>query len=316
MSTPLVSIIIAVRNGQKTLDKCLDSISYLEAPDYEVIVVDDGSTDATPAILDKYKNVDVLRTEGVGPSVARNLAIKIAKGEYIAFTDADCIVDKHWITELWKGFTNDKIVAVGGDQRSPSDDSNFGKNVNEFMKCIGFVADYVKQSNKIIRTNHNPTCNVMYRRKVFDELHYGFLAGLWPGEDVELDHRLVMKKYRLMYNPKAIVYHYRVDNWKKYYWMMFNYGKVQAFLLKKYGLFRKIHYLPFMLILLIGSWLVYCSISSQDAVLVLLLGILIFMLYFLLKTKNIRKTMMFLRLFYNTVFSWNVGFWYGFLLRY
>ncbi|MFH1247865.1 MAG: glycosyltransferase family 2 protein [Candidatus Omnitrophota bacterium] len=132
----MVSVIIPVKNGARTIAKCLDSVLALDYSDYEVIVVDDGSTDETTAILTAYnKRVQVITNkQSYGPSESRNLAAKLAKGEYLAFTDSDCLVDKDWLKELVGGMKADDIVSVGGAQMTPDDDSDFGKKVSRFMQ--------------------------------------------------------------------------------------------------------------------------------------------------------------------------------------
>jgi len=151
---PFVSVIIPVRNGQHTLKKCLDSVRKLDYPNFEVIVINDGSTDGTAHILSEYSDFKIISTRGVGPSRARNMAIGQAKGEFVAFTDADCIVDSKWLDSLLAGFMSDKtlpskelgrstcapkgipvdkIVGVGGIQLSPEDETDFGRDIQRLF---------------------------------------------------------------------------------------------------------------------------------------------------------------------------------------
>ena len=255
----VISVIIPVKNGQRTIKKCIDSILALPRQDVETIIIDDASTDETPKILASYGDkITVLRSNGTGPSRARNMAIAQAKGAYVAFTDADCVVDTLWLNELMKGFSSIMIAAVGGDQRSPADDSAFGKQVHGFLKAVGFIADYVKSDSVyVVPTDHNPTCNVMYRTKVLLEAG-GFCENLWPGEDLELDHRLKKNGWKFMYNPRAAVYHYRPGSMEAFIRMMTSYGRVQGVLVRWYGPFRMLHYLPFTMgmcgILMLVLW--------------------------------------------------------------
>jgi len=301
---PLISVIIPVKNGEKTIKKCLDSLKNLHYTNYEIIVIDDNSNDNTSEILSSYEGIEVLKTSGIGPSKCRNLAIKQARGEYLAFTDGDCLVHPEWLNELLKGFGEDNVIGVGGDQQSPHDETKFGRIVQEFLKAVGFVTDYIKGKKIMIETQHNPTCNVIYKKEIFDKIG-GFRENLWPGEDVELDYRIKqLKKYKLKYNPLAIVYHYRPANLGAFCKMMNNYGWAQGFLVKKYKAYRIIHYEPVFLLLLlsllIGMWVynlnlgLFCSLSP--------------LFYFYLKTKSIKKTFQFIRLLIMTIIYWNLGF--------
>jgi glycosyltransferase involved in cell wall biosynthesis len=303
MSDPLVSVIIPARNAGATVKKCLDSISSLRYDPLQVIVVDDGSDDGTGALLKDYPAVTLLATEGKGPSYSRNLALREAKGEFVAFTDADCIVDSGWIQELLKGFTAEKVAGVGGAQKSPQDETFFGSLVQEFLLTFGFISDYMQRGIRLAPTRHNPTCNTMYRRQILLELN-GFLDGLWPGEDVELDYRIIKKGYSLMFNPAAVVFHYRPGSIERYRGMMFRYGNAQGFLVRRYGLFRLIHLVPAALLLFAVLFFLNPNIGS----LLFLAALAALLLKVLLQT---RHPLSMIRLLTITLFAWNLGFLYG-----
>ncbi len=307
MNNTLVSVIIPAKNSQFTIKKCLDSLLNSGYKAYELIVINDGSTDDTENILSGYNNIKVLKTEGVGPSQARNIGISQAKGEFIAFTDADCIVENNWLEELLKSFIDDKVAGVGGSQKSPEDDTAFGKRVQEFFSIFGFAAEYVKSGVKIRATNHNPTCNSMYRKAVLIEAG-GFLESLWPGEDVELDYRIKKKGYCIIFNPAAVVYHYRSADINKFSAMMFRYGKSQGFLVRKYGLFRGIQALPFVILVLLGFVLTNLTVG---------LGILIMLFtgVFFIAAKGSKYPLVILKLFWVALLKWNLGYFKGIFMR-
>ena len=115
MDNPKVSIIVIAYNEEKMLPLCLDSLMELDYPEdkLETILVDNNSTDRTKDIIRKYPVKYVFehkRTRGA----ARNKGIKASSGEFIAFTDADCIVDRNWIRRLVQGFDSDNIGGCGG----------------------------------------------------------------------------------------------------------------------------------------------------------------------------------------------------------
>ena len=292
MDMPLVSIIIPAKNAESTIRKCLNSILHVDYPSYELIVIDDGSTDNTPKILSEYKDIKTITTRGIGPSKARNIAAKEAKGEYLAFTDADCVVDATWLSELLLGF---KIfpgaAACGGRQELPQNASDFEKSVFIFMKRTGFITEYMRKTDKndVTEVNHNPSCNAIYRKDVFLK-ESGFLENLWPGEDVELDYRLRKKKYKLIFNSQAIVCDYRPKNMSEFSKMMFRYGNAQGFLVRKYGIFRMIHLLPIVVILLL-------IFQSGIICIILLLALSIYH----------KDTVLMLKFIIPGIFNWNLG---------
>ena len=300
---------------ENTIEKCLKSVFDLNYPNYEVIVVNDGSTDNTGIILSGYKDkIKILETIGVGPSKARNIALKESKGEYVAFTDGDCMVEKEWLNKLLNGFGLDKVAGVGGTQLSPEDETEFGKMITNFMKSVGFI-DYMKlKTDTGYFTEHNPSCNVMYKKEIFDKI-LGFKEGLWPGEDVELDYRIKKMGYKLFFIPEAIVYHYRADNLAKFIKMMFNYGKAQGILVRMYGFFRKIQFIPVIFFPLISFfiWLTIISLKLGFGIFLLILNMTF--LYAMLRSNNFIEWLRFVILFIITIFVWNVGFVFGIFFK-
>jgi len=311
----LISVVIAVRNGERTLAKCLESVASQIYRPVEIVIVNDGSSDATGKICAEFAarqgNVIVITTEGVGPSQARNLAIAKARGIYVAFTDGDCICLPNWLTKLAECIISGPNVAgAGGDQQSPDDDSVYGKFINSFMKTIGFIAGYVKGSdaNKIVPTQHNPTCNVMYRKAVFDEVGM-FLPNLWPGEDVDLDYRISRAGYQLRYTPEAVVLHYRPGNMGAFARMMYRYGHAQARLVKMHGLFRLIHFVPVAIYLMLIALVFMITRGLLVLAISLTLASCIFVImYFVARTRNINVSMRYAFHFYITMLFWNTGF--------
>jgi len=307
--SPLISVIVAVRNGESTIAKCITSLSALRYPNREIIIVNDGSTDRTGQILENFKeNVRIIATPGLGASAARNLGIRTARGAYLAFTDDDCIVDPGWLSALFDGFQRDGLIgSVGGDQQSPPDDTPFGKTVNCFMKSVGFMIDYVKDVRQsFIATSHNPSCNVMYDRRVFDTVGF-FCEDLWPGEDVEFDYRVRKSGFALLYNPSAVVQHYRPATLDRFARMMFNYGKVQALLLRKYGFFRALHYEPFALLFLMLLAVLLIPGARGWGILLISVTVLA-VVASVAKAPDKRLSLRFFSLGLVALFFWNAGF--------
>jgi glycosyltransferase involved in cell wall biosynthesis len=309
---PFVSIVIPAYNCEKTIGKCLDSLLKLDYPQYEILVVDDGSLDRTPDILKSYNNITILRTENKGPSHARNLAVQKAKGDYIAFTDSDCIVDPNWLQELFKGFVSDKVAGVGGDQQSPDDETPFGKDVQDFMKMAGIAGDYMKHHETVVNTTHNPTCNVLYKKSVLLEAGL-FDEKLWPGEDVDIDLKIKRKGWLLYYNPRAVVHHYRPKDPSSFCRMMERYGWAQGYLVRKYGSFRLIHLEPLVILFLLAA-LILPIIFRQIPVAIALVCFLFFLLpfaIFLMKTGSMKKALSYYRFSLMLLWFWNIGMFKG-----
>ncbi|MCG8457155.1 MAG: glycosyltransferase [Holophagales bacterium] len=247
---PRVSAIIAAYNAEATIVACVDSLLAQSHRPVEILVADDGSTDATAELLEAHprrSEFQLLRLENGGPSRARNLGAAHARGDYLAFFDSDCRVDESCVEALLEGFDGDDVASVGGAQRSPADESPFGLEVQRYFETVGFLTGYLQQgeAGSIVDTAHNPSCNVIYRRRAFDAAG-GFDERLWPGEDVDLDHRLHRIGYRHRFNPEAVIEHYRPASLAAFRRMMGSYGRAQGILLRRYGPFRLLHALPLL----------------------------------------------------------------------
>lgn len=118
---PLVSVVVPTCNRREVLQRCVEALARQTHPDYEVIVVDDCSTDDTPEFLRRFAadhpdlNIRCLRNEAhAGANPSRNRGIREAKGEFVAFEDSDCIAEADWLDRLVDGFTSDRVAAVVG----------------------------------------------------------------------------------------------------------------------------------------------------------------------------------------------------------
>lgn len=304
---PLITIIVPVKNEEKTIGKCLHSLKSLNYPNYEIIVVNDGSTDGTEEILKQFSGITVLTTNGVGPSMARNLAIEKATGKYLAFTDGDCLIDKEWLNQLLTYFTDTTVVGVGGDQLQPKDETAFGKDVHEFFNLIAFSTDYLKTEKEVRNIRHNPTCNMMYRKAAFEKIG-NFKIDLWPCEDLEFDCRLIQSGYKLIFNPQAIVYHYRPKNLKRFGQFHFRYGRAHAKLVLRYGFMEKIHYIPPLLLFLFLLEIFLLLYDLPVALITLSCLMIMPLFYFLLKGKGLFKSIQYSGMLFTTIITWTAGF--------
>lgn len=304
---PLVSIIVPSKDEEQYISKCIDSLLSQTYPEKEIIVINDGSTDSTWKILKRYgEKIKVIEKKGVGPSRARNEAIENASGSFIAFTDADCIAEKDWIEQLIGSFDKD-TYAVGGVQKAPEDSADFSLGVHAFFKTFGFVSDYFHGGKKIREVEHNPTCNVMYRKEIF-ELNGKFREDLWPCEDLEFDIRLRKKGLVLKLNPQAVVYHYRPQRLWEFAIMMFRYGEAHGKLNGLHGFTQKIHFLPLIITLIVAGGILTRSISSDIFHLSTTIVLSAFLGFVFVRNLRVRRTVKVLGLFLVAIIFWNLGF--------
>ncbi len=187
-------------NRLNYLKKCLDSLLKIDFDDYEIIVVNDGSTDGTKIFLDGLisDKIRVIHQNNQGLSAARNSGIKKANYDIIVFTDDDCEVDTEWLTELAKVFADDKVSFVMGQT---------------FYVSKGYNGYFPERMVSNSGAKWPMGCNVAYRKQVFDVCgDFDDFFFRYNNEDSEMAIRAVSKDFSFARAPKAVVYHQPV-NW-------------------------------------------------------------------------------------------------------
>jgi glycosyltransferase involved in cell wall biosynthesis len=224
---PMVSVVVCCYNAATTLDECLQSLGKLGYPNYEVIVIDDGSTDGTHLIAEN-RAVRCVRVPNGGLSRARNLGIEAARGEIVAFIDSDAYADPDWLFYMVNALEENGAAAVGGPNLSPPQD--------------GFIAQCVDQSpgnptcvlvdNE--RAEHIPGCNMAFRKETFQIVGMFDAQHRAAGDDVDLCWRLLVAEKKIVYHPSAVVWHHRRPTIRAYLKQQRGYGYAEAHLQRRY----------------------------------------------------------------------------------
>lgn len=201
---PFVSIVIPFYNAQKTLEKCVASLLNLnfERERYEIILVNDCSTDDSVAMANRFTalhpNINMINlNERSGVNAARNRGILSAKGEIIAFTDSDCVVDAQWLKALVNRFDEADVGGVHGKTLPSGSSKSILFRVDAPVSTGGFFHE---------------TCNIAYRKDVL--ISIGLFDGrfssppwLYHRGDSDVAFSVEEKGLRILYEPEAIVYH-------------------------------------------------------------------------------------------------------------
>jgi GT2 family glycosyltransferase len=224
---PRISVVVCSYNGERTIGRCLEELCRLDYPDYEVILVDDGSTDCTAAIAAEF-DVRLIRTENRGLSAARNTGIEAATGEIVAFTDDDAWPDRDWLRYLAHGFACGDHVGIGGPNLVPDD---AGLVENAVAHAPGGPT-HVLLSDEI--AEHIPGCNMAFRREALRAV-----GGFDPqfriaGDDVDICWRLQEQGWTIGFCPAAVVMHHRRASVRAYLRQQVGYGKAEARLERKW----------------------------------------------------------------------------------
>ncbi|MFX0049010.1 MAG: glycosyltransferase [Candidatus Hermodarchaeota archaeon] len=205
-----VSIIIPIKNRVNYLPNLIKNLANLDYPQYEIIIVDDYSTDNSKELLKQYPVKSISLQKSVGSAKARNIGIKEAKYDIIALTDSDCFVSRNWLKNLVPFL--DRYDLVGGKVIFHDDIEN---KLNPSLSDETII-------NKDSPVNFINTSNMVFNKDLWNQTG-GFLD--YRLEDVEFSWRLLKRDYKLGYSPKGLVIHHGMrtpfQNIKKY----FQYGK-------------------------------------------------------------------------------------------
>ena len=206
------SVIIPAYNAELTIGRCLDALIRQSIPpeSYEIIVIDDASSDSTTSVASTYA-VRVIGQTHAGPAAARNLGAQVARGPILLFTDADCVPTPDWIEAMLRPFDNPQVVGVKGAYRT-----NQRALVARFVQ-LEFTEKYRRMAKREF-VDFIDTYSAAYRRSVFiDNGGFDTLFTVPSAEDQELAFRLAEQGCKLAFAPDAIVYHTHPDTWQWYF---------------------------------------------------------------------------------------------------
>jgi glycosyltransferase involved in cell wall biosynthesis len=224
---PKVSVVICSYNGSRTIRFCLDGVLKLQYPDYEIIVVDDGSTDSLPEIVSQYP-VRLIRSTNQGLSNARNVGLNAATGKVIAYLDDDASPEPDWLNFIVDKLLQGGYVGVGGPNIAPVHDGNTSTAVAHSPG--GPIHVLLSDTT----AEHIPGCNMAFITEAL-RLIGGFDRQFRiAGDDVDVCWRLQARAWRLGFAPTAVVWHKRRNSLRAYWRQQLNYGKAEALLERKW----------------------------------------------------------------------------------
>ena len=228
---PFVSVIVCSYNGGPTLASCLDSLGKLNYPEYEVILVDDGSTDDTSYIAAQFPWVRYIPQSNQGLSHARNTGAAAAKGEVFAYTDSDCMVDPDWLYYLIGTLVSGDYAGVGGPNVTPP-------AKNWIQAC---VAGAPGGPSHVLLTDvvaeHIPGCNMAFYRWAFEGVGGFDTEYRKAGDDVDFCWRIQQAGWVVAFSPTAIVWHYRRFTLRAFFKQQNGYGEAESLLRFKHLIF-------------------------------------------------------------------------------
>lgn len=224
---PRITVAVCACDAEETIGECLEGVSNLAYPDYEVVVVDDGSSDRTAEIAEAYP-FTLIRTENKGLSSARNTALSHANGDIIAYIDSDAYPDQDWLTHMAEAYSDGRFAAVGGPNILPP-------HAGAMEECVANAPGgpvHVLLDDEI--AEHIPGCNMSFRLGALEAIG-GFDAQFKiAGDDVDACWRIQESGGVIGYKAAAMVFHHSRDTVRAYWRQQLNYGRAEAMLERKW----------------------------------------------------------------------------------
>ena len=243
------TIVIPVKEKNEYLMESIKKCLELSYANFEILIFPDESF--------KYDNskVKIISTGSIGPAEKRDLAIRYAKGEILAFLDDDAYPVKEWLTNSLKHFKDKNIAAVCGPAITPEDDNIIQKLSGEiFSSAItsGNTTYRYKPKRKVFEVDDFPSVNFLVRKKIFIEIN-GFDSRFWPGEDTKLCLEIINLGKKIIYDPNILVYHHRRKSFKEHLIQVFKYALHRGYFVKKFpkNSFKFYYFVPSLFLLFI-----------------------------------------------------------------
>ena len=203
---PKVSVIIPMYNARKTIRNCVKSVLASDYPDFEIIVVNDASIDASEATLSDLRCRLVNLEQNCGQGAARNEAVKIASGKLLVFTDADCEVPRNWLSKIVENFADYDIGAVSG---------GYSKSMNnDLIALFQFHDICFRQRNVSQYVNSVCGPNFACKKEVFEKTD-GFPSDC-GNEDMQIGIA-ISRLHKILWDGNNGVFHYFSNNFRRFF---------------------------------------------------------------------------------------------------
>ncbi len=245
-----ISIITPVYNRENEIIGLLDSIEKqtIRSNEFELIVVDDGSTDSTIFNIESKinhlnYNIRLIKQENAGPGAARNCGVEQSKGDLIIFIDSDCEADSNWLEMIIKCFETEKFDAFGGPDSAKTDFSLLQRAINFSLTSFLTTGGLRGHSNRPLAKFYPRSHNMGITRSLYNRV--GGFGSLRHGQDIELSQRIINSGAKVVNIPEAIVYHRRRTTLLKFFRQVFNWGVARINLGKKNNkMLEPLHFAP------------------------------------------------------------------------
>ncbi len=310
------SFIIPVYNRPDEINELLQTLTkQTYTSDFEVVVIEDGSTINCQSVVDEYinkLNISYYFKTNSGPGDSRNYGMRVAKGDYFIILDSDCLIPENYLVEVNTYLNNSFVDCFGGPDAAHESFSDVQKAINQTMTSVLTTGGIRGASEKLGKFQPR-SFNMGISKEAFEAS--GGFGKIHPGEDPDLSIRLWKMNFKTALIPNAYVFHKRRINWEKFYKQVNKFGKARPILNQRHPEYSKLTYW-FPAVFLVGFYI---------SILFLIVGINVlfycYALYFLallietlVKTKNLKIGFLTIIATFIQFFGYGAGFLYSYFL--
>jgi glycosyltransferase involved in cell wall biosynthesis len=215
---PLVSVVVCAHNGERTMARCLQSLSCLEYPNFEVVIVAGSASDGVSEVAGEFPQFRVIRESNRGLGAARSAGLKAARGEIVAFVEPDFAVDSHWLTFMVQAMREGRLEACCGPAYVPHETAKLAACVAAArpVLCSSRFGDAMARSNLAFSKD------ALRRAGGFERKYKAFDA------DMDLCHKMEEVGVHLGYSPAAFVWNLRRNTLRTFFSRQSSYGRAEA----------------------------------------------------------------------------------------
>lgn len=320
----LFSVIVPTFNRSDEIQELLASLRLqtISSNEFEIIIVDDGSTDNTEQIIQQFIDdsefdIKFIKQDHKGPGEARNLGMENAQGRYYIFVDSDCIADENWLLNCKHGIQEINPAGFGGPDKVLPNFLPVQKAIDYSMTSFITTGGIRGHSEKKISKYYPRSFNMGVRSDIVKKI--GGMGKLRHGQDIEFSHRVISTGEPVIKISDAIVYHKRRIGIKKFYKQVFNWGVARINLYKiDSGMLELVHFFPAIGTIFSLS-LIFLAVLFPTIFLPLIylgISILLFMaIHGIFKYKDIRVFPYIPVIVPTQIFGYGIGFIYAFIRR-
>ena len=317
-----ISLIVPVFNRPDEVDELLLSLSKQEDPDFELIIVEDGSTISAAPICEKYKDqlhIQYFYKENTGPGLSRNYGVERASGEYCIFLDSDCVIPPQYIKVVREFLSKNQVDAFGGPDAADEHFSVLQKAINYAMTSF-FTTGGIRGGGEKLEKFHPRSFNMGITKEVYEKTGgfptIRFAYAKAAGEDLDLSIQIIKNGFKTALISDAFVYHKRRTSLKQFARQVYNFGIARITISKRHPeSLKTLHFAPAVFTIGVGLLLLLSIFASLKFLIPILFYTGIVMVDSLLKNQNIKVTAWSVVTSFVQLIAYGIGFLQAFWMQ-